>query len=435
MCIFAKKRRMAYLRLKEIGPIKNISIDLKRINVFIGPQSCGKSTIAKIICFCQWVEKESLLRQSLDFMSNEFIKTSLLQFHNISDFINSASEIDYISDIIKLHIEGFINNKFEITELTKNTNFTEAVVSKTAYIPADRNLAFISGILSIDLPKNYLRSFLVDWDNIRRKFGSSDKVKLLDINESYYFNENTGLDTLHMKNGKDLPMSQASSGVQSVTPLYLYLTYLTNWIYTHEEDKSVEKIRQIKKGALKKFFNMESSDIETLEASTEDKDSAINALLEKIEAHFPGLHNHLAQYQEQVGKPHFSNIVIEEPEQNLFPQTQARLIYDILSMLNHKRDNMVITTHSPFILYALNNCMLAYTEKERINKDTKDSLDFSSESYLNPEQVAIWEIRDGFIENFKGEQNVTIQNSKGLIGSNYFDRVMGNIMADYHNLL
>ena len=426
---------MTQLIIKEIGPIKDIAIELKRINIFIGPQSCGKSTIAKIISFCQWVEKEALLRQNVEFINNGFVITSLLQFHNITDFFNPDSEIIYTSDVISLHIKGYHQDHFDIIEISKNNGFFQAVVSKNAYIPADRNLAFVTGILSIDLPKNYFRSFLVDWDNIRRKFGNSDKVRLLDIGESYYYNENTGLDTLHMKNGKDLPISQASSGIQSVTPLYLYLTYLTNWIYTHDEDKSVEKIRMIKKGALRKFLNMETSDIEVLEATGEDKDNAINALLEKIETRFPGLQKHLAQYEEQVGKPHFSNIVIEEPEQNLFPQTQARLIYDILSMLNHKRDSLVITTHSPFILYALNNCMLAHTALDRISNEIKLNLDFQEVSYLDPKQVAVWEIREGYIENIDGERNVTIQNTLGLIGSNYFDRVMGNIMADYHNLL
>ena len=36
------------LIVKNFGPIKEVDIDLKKINVFIGPQGSGKSTIAKI---------------------------------------------------------------------------------------------------------------------------------------------------------------------------------------------------------------------------------------------------------------------------------------------------------------------------------------------------------------------------------------------------
>ena len=45
------------LIVKNFGPIKEVDIDLKKINVFIGPQGSGKSTIAKIISFCSWLDK------------------------------------------------------------------------------------------------------------------------------------------------------------------------------------------------------------------------------------------------------------------------------------------------------------------------------------------------------------------------------------------
>lgn len=424
---------MQKITIQEIGPLKNLSIDLKRINIFIGPQSCGKSTLAKIISFCQWIEKETVQRQDSDFLNSDFLNTTLLQFHNISDFVHENSYISYESDVISLEIKDYKDNKFQNISLSKRFGFADAVLSKTAYIPADRNIVFVPGVFSMDMPKNYLRSFLFDWDKIRRKFGKSEPVKLLDIAESYYFNDSTGMDTLRMKNGKDLPMMQASSGIQSVTPLYLYLSYLTEWIYTHEEDLSVDKIRRIKRGALAKFMNVDHSTMIAL--SKENEEDFINNIIDKIETRFPNIQPHLRKFEEQVGKPHFSNIVIEEPEQNLFPTTQAYLIYDMLAMINHERDNIVITTHSPFILYAVNNCMLAYESKDKIDSETANSLDFCEKSYLNPDGVAVWEIRDGYIEDIDGNRNITIQNNQGLIGSNYFDRVMGNIMADYHNML
>lgn len=37
-----------------------MDIELKKVNIFMGPQSCGKSTLAKIICFCTWMEKTNV---------------------------------------------------------------------------------------------------------------------------------------------------------------------------------------------------------------------------------------------------------------------------------------------------------------------------------------------------------------------------------------
>ena len=50
---------MARLLVKNIGPIKDVDIELKKVNVFMGPQGCGKSTLAKIISFCSWLEKDN----------------------------------------------------------------------------------------------------------------------------------------------------------------------------------------------------------------------------------------------------------------------------------------------------------------------------------------------------------------------------------------
>lgn len=48
---------MRKLTICNIGPLKEVELNLKRVNVVIGPQSVGKSCILKIACFCAWLEK------------------------------------------------------------------------------------------------------------------------------------------------------------------------------------------------------------------------------------------------------------------------------------------------------------------------------------------------------------------------------------------
>lgn len=40
------------------------------------------------------------------------------------------------------------------------------------------------------------------------------------------------------------------------------------------------------------------------------------------------------ELEENISHPHYSNIIVEEPELNLFPETQKDLIYDLLEMIN-----------------------------------------------------------------------------------------------------
>ena len=47
---------MKHLIVKHIGPLDQIDIELKKVNVIIGPQSSGKSCVLKLACYCTWVE-------------------------------------------------------------------------------------------------------------------------------------------------------------------------------------------------------------------------------------------------------------------------------------------------------------------------------------------------------------------------------------------
>ena len=51
---------MRRLKITDVGPItKTATIEFKRFCILIGPQSNGKSTIAKILSTCMWLEKEA----------------------------------------------------------------------------------------------------------------------------------------------------------------------------------------------------------------------------------------------------------------------------------------------------------------------------------------------------------------------------------------
>ena len=67
--------------------------------------------------------------------------------------------------------------------------------------------------------------------------------------------------------------------------------------------------------------------------------------------------------------------VVEEPEQNLFPDSQMKNIYFLMSAVNRNLNNsIVITTHSPYILSDITLAAKAYyllekgVPKERIEK-------------------------------------------------------------------
>ncbi len=127
----------------------------------------------------------------------------------------------------------------------------------------------------------------------------------------------------------------------------------------------------------------------------------------------------------------YSNIIIEEPEQNLFPETQKELIYHILNKVSNsdKKHRLILTTHSPYILYALNNCMLGGLVENNILTGERE--DFQSrDSWIAPDLVSVWEIEQG-----KGTIRL-IKNSKtGTVSKHYFNGIMNDVMDEYYDLL
>lgn len=424
-----------YIEIKSVGPIKDVKIFLNKINLFIGPQSSGKSTIAKVISFCYWLEKNALTNQGIQHISKIFFETKFILFHKIFSYFSEDSYLKYEGEAIRFEYTP------ESFNIEKTENFGQLKVGKIAYIPSERNIISLPGISSLPLPENNIRSFLFDWLNIHNKYTEENAVPLFDPKMKYYFQESSNKDIIVLENNKEISLDEASSGVQSVVPLYVYLYYYTKWIYDNEEDISFEKKERIEKALIKRFMDETTVHLglkNNFTDETYDKFYKADFAKEVRDTLINRIYNDsdklLSEVRDNISRPHFSNIIIEEPEQNLFPQTQVTLMYDILENINKDRDSLVITTHSPYILYALNNCMLGWIVKENVPEEDEECM-AQKDSWINPENVSVWEIKDGKFTPYMDSENGTIQDKNGLIRNNYFDRIMKNVMADFNSLI
>lgn len=424
-----------YIEIKSVGPIKDVKIFLNKINLFIGPQSSGKSTIAKVISFCYWLEKNALTNQGIQHIDKTFFENKLIVFHKMSSYFNEDSYLKYEGEAIRFEYTP------ESFNIEKTENFGQLKVGKIAYIPSERNIISLPGISSLPLPENNIRSFLFDWLNIHNKYTKENAVPLFDLKMKYYFQESSNKDIIVLENNKEISLDEASSGMQSVVPLYVYLYYYTKWIYDNEEDISFEKKERIEKALIKRFMDETTVHLglkNNFTDETYDKFYKADFAKEVRDTLINRIYNDsdklLSEVRDNISRPHFSNIIIEEPEQNLFPQTQVTLMYDILKNINKDRDSLVITTHSPYILYALNNCMLGWIVRENVPEEDEECM-AQKDSWINPENVSVWEIKDGKFTPYMDSENGTIQDKNGLIRNNYFDRIMKNVMADFNSLI
>ena len=91
---------MQRLIVHNVGPIRDADIRLKKVNVFIGPQSSGKSTIAKIIAFCSWLEKNKHELEG-SYLFTDSVIDKMITYHRMEGYISDDSQIFYQGIILK----------------------------------------------------------------------------------------------------------------------------------------------------------------------------------------------------------------------------------------------------------------------------------------------------------------------------------------------
>lgn len=414
---------MTHIVIKNVGPIKNVEFDLNKINVFMGPQSSGKSTIAKIISYCSWYEKKAILED----MAPKYYYGELLEFHNLEDnYFCNESYIEYHSNNCRIVFKGNDKDNVRINIIVDKDNVFKN--ERIEYIPAERNFVTIPGIGKYNESNDNALGFLYDWFDAKQEITKQFKYKLplISLNGvSYYYDKDNNRDTIVLNDGKELLLRHVSSGLISVAPLLIVYNYVLTRIYQKKRIKSpfetvnlknkIEKMKSDK--ALENYSEMMNS-MQKLEIVNKE---VADIVLPAIQKEFVRLLGFDSDYI-------YTKVIIEEPELNLFPKTQQELVYYMLSVLNSdERDHqLVLTTHSPYILFALNNCMMGGLVKDNIPEKERQSF-VSQTAWIDPKKVSIYEIHDGSLQ--------TIQDEDGIIEDNYLNKAYKENSAEYLSLL
>jgi hypothetical protein len=124
----------------------------------------------------------------------------------------------------------------------------------------------------------------------------------------------------------------------------------------------------------------------------------------------------LALYLKHLAEPN-DLIIIDEPESNLHPEAQKRIVEIIAEMVNRGLW-VIITTHSPFIIDYLNTLMKAY-KVARISDEARELvLDVikNEKVLLNPEKVGVYLFtKKGTIENVKRDYIIDLESFRRII--------------------
>lgn len=117
--------------------------------------------------------------------------------------------------------------------------------------------------------------------------------------------------------------------------------------------------------------------------------------------------------------------ILEEPESHLFPESQKH-ITDLIALVCGLGHAVILTTHSPYVLGALNNLLYAGQTPEPLREQTERII--PAACWLQREAFQAWFVRNGGIEDCMDEEIGLIQNERideiSQVINEEFDRML-----------
>jgi predicted ATPase len=383
---------MSRIKIKHFGPINegcienNGFIDIKKVTTFIGNQGSGKSAVAKIISTFTWIEK-ALVRGDFDKKwierKNRF-KNQFLNYHRMENYIkNQDAYIQYQGDAFNITYKDNTLNIYE----AKN----DYALPQIMYVPAERNfISYVKKPKELKLSSESLKEFLSEFDNAKEILKSPLKLPINNTDIEYdKLNDIINLKTENYK----IKLTEASSGFQSLVPLFLVSNYLANSVKKQSETGK----ESMSNDEIKRFKAAVQDILQNDDLSNEQRRAALSVLSSKF------------------NKTVFVNIV-EEPEQNLFPFSQWQLLQSLLCFNNINIGNkLIMTTHSPYIINFLSIAIQGNEVKNKIIKNGNSQkllsrlFEIANQGALaNANDVIIYQMDeiDGSIRKLSSEYNI-----------------------------
>ena len=366
-------------------------IEIGKMTLFLGEQGSGKSTIAKLLSTFLWLEK-ALLRG--DFSDEEltyevFVK-KYLAWQTIETYIHDNSELEFIGTKYRFSLK---DRTFSAYKMNEGVAYCRP---KIAYIPSERN--FCSSIPRADRISGLLHNLALTVEDFQDASEHIGFVNLPIGTFSYRYDKNTKRKFISNENNWELQLYEAASGIQSLTPLFLITEYYSN-PNLQFSNTEISALSSEQKSLVRDLFEScrkkNNVSLENLSDFTALvlKSAGIMDVGETTKNIETQQYIKFEDLIKGIVNSCFVNIV-EEPEQNLYPNSQKTLMEFLVKSNQRPGNRLIFTTHSPYILGTVNNCLYAGNLMEK-GIDVSSIID--SEHRLTSADIRAYFIKDGKI--------------------------------------
>ena len=380
---------MDSIKIHNFGPVKDVDIELSKLMVFIGPQGSGKSTIAKLLTVLSdvyWWTKVCENDNPLDAFRKIGIESCFQPDTTINYHWRDEVHITFGKGGFSVSVKDV---KPEDTSKYCQFLIGNAVKKELEKLGADIDNLQEDKLLAKN--RNYMRAFLrlACYIPAERNLTGAVASSLANILVSKVPLPNTLIEFMSF-------FERARN---------YYATYDASFL-------GVKYNRDFGNECISLLGN--SGKRLPLEACSSGIQSALPLLM-------------VLDYAREDSD--FESFVIEEPEQNLFPTNQREVLNRIIRLSQHKKDcTIIINTHSPYLLSALNVSMLA-SKLSKVN-DYKEEVDsiVPPQFRVDSAEVSVFSLGgENYCESIKDDKT-------GIVSVNYLDVVSDAIGSDYNKL-
>jgi predicted ATPase len=400
------------ITFSNLGAIKKTTLDLRPLTVIIGPNNSNKTYIAYSIYgllqnikdkFGFFITDIKLEKKSKNYISfkidDNFFDKYIADFeetiddfaNNLNNFFQDSSQKIFSSTSFKINLsKRDIKNAFD-KALRTDFEYKFNVENEVLTIHFD-NTSALKGEKFEAKKFDVLAELVIStrWKLFPDSFVLPAERNALIITYRKLVN----------RRYKDLKNKQVSNEIKYPQPIEDFLDFLID-IGVEYDLTGVEKFNsialKIEKEIQKKNktnFDANSGEIKInvkkgLDIDLHNASSSIKQLAPLI------------LYLRYNALPD-DLLIIDEPEMNLHPESQAKLL-EVLGMLVNAGVKVLLTTHSPYFMSHLNNLIAGdMTDEKTREKQAKSLYLKDARAFLKPEDVSAYEMR----QNKAGNQTL-----------------------------